>query len=60
LKKQEFQRGVASEDAVTTAQMGLYEAQLNAYVSRSEYYAQLGEFLGTVVEDPVLANLSGK
>jgi len=60
LKKQEFQRGVASEDAVTTAQMGLYEAQLNAYVSRSEYYTQLGEFLGTVVEDPVLANLSGK
>jgi outer membrane protein TolC len=59
-KKEELTRGVSSEEAVNGASIGLHEAQLNAYVARADYYSQVGEFLGTVVEDPVLANLPVK
>ncbi len=59
-RKEEFARGVISEEAVSTAQLGLYDAEITAYTSRADYYAQVGEFLGTVMEDPVLHNLASK
>lgn len=57
-KREEFTRGVISEEEVTNAEIGLYDSRLNAYGTRLDYYTQVGEFLGTLAEDPVLANLS--
>ena len=57
LRKEEFGRGVISEDAVSLAEIGLVDARITAYGSRAEYYSQLCEFLGTVVEDHVLDNI---
>jgi outer membrane protein TolC len=59
-KKEEFARGVISEEDVSGAQLGLFDSQINAYSSRADYYNQLCEFLGTVMEDPVLGNLAAK
>ncbi|MFO1449168.1 MAG: TolC family protein [Opitutaceae bacterium] len=59
-KKEEFTRGVIAEEDVSVAQLGLYDAKINAYSSRADYYNQVTEFLGTVVQDPVLSNLSVK
>lgn len=56
-KQDDFGRGVTSEAAVNEAKLGLYDAQINAYTSRREYLMSVGDFLGTVVEDPALANL---
>jgi outer membrane protein TolC len=56
-KTEEFSRGVASEAAVSEARIGLYDAQINAYLSRRNYLLGTATFLGTIMEDPVLANL---
>jgi len=56
----EFQRGAKSESDVSLAQLALYDAQINAGVSRNDYFYRVGDFLGTVVEDPALANLADK
>ena len=40
--------------------MGLYDAQMSTYSVRSEYLRQTGEFLGLIVEDPVVSNLTDK
>jgi outer membrane protein TolC len=58
-KKEEFARGVIAEEDVSGAQLGLYDSRISAYSSRADYYTQLCQFLGTVVKDPVLANLPG-
>jgi hypothetical protein len=42
------------------AQLGLYEAQVNALLARIDFFTRIGEFLGTVVEDPILENLPAK
>jgi len=59
-KNEEFQRGVIAEEDVVNARIGLIDAQINAFANRAEYYTILGEFLATVREDPILANLSAK
>jgi outer membrane protein TolC len=59
-KKEDFSRGVISEEELTLARIGLYDVQINTYYSRIDYLNQLTEFLGTVVEDPVLKNLDIK
>lgn len=59
-KKAEFSRGVISEDDLSGAQIGLYDSQIAALGARADYYNQVCEFLGTVVEDPVLRNLGNK
>ena len=56
----EFARGNIAEAALSWAQMGLYDAQMSTYSVRSEYLRQTGEFLGLIVEDPVVSNLSDK
>lgn len=60
LRQEEFRRGVRSEAEVSQAKIGLYDAQLNAYSARRAYLLAVGEFLGQVVADPVLANVSAK
>ena len=59
-KNEEFKRGVRSEAEVNQAKLSLYDAQINAFSARREYLLNVGDFLGTVMEDPVLANLAAK
>jgi outer membrane protein TolC len=56
----EFRRGVKSETDVSLARISLYDAQLNANNARIDYLLKVGDFLGTVMEDPVVANLAAK
>ena len=56
-KQDEFSRGIMSEADVSLAQLALYDAQINAYNGRSDFLAKIGDFLGTVMEDPVVTNL---
>jgi outer membrane protein TolC len=55
--RDDFKRGVRSEAEVSQIQLGLYDAQINAANARSDYLMKVGEFLGTVVGDPAVANL---
>jgi outer membrane protein TolC len=57
-KDEEFRRGVRAEADVNAAQLGLYDAQIAAYGARRDYLLSVGDFLGTVMEDPVVANLA--
>ena len=56
--QQEFKRGVKSEADVSQAQLSLYDAQINAHNARADYLLKTGDFLGTIMEDPVLANVA--
>ena len=56
-KRDEFARGVISEADVNMVQLALYDAQINAYTNRSDCLNRMGDFLGTVVMDPVVANV---
>lgn len=56
-RQEEFSRGVISEADVSTARMGVFDSTLTAFSSRADYYDSVCDFLGIVVEDPVLANL---
>lgn len=56
-RKEEFSRGVISEEDVGLAEIGLVDSTILAYGSRTEYYTGVCDFLGTVMEDPVLTNL---
>lgn len=59
-QQEDFARGVVSEADVSYARLALYDAQISAYYARIDYLGRIGDFLGTVAEDPVLANLSDK
>jgi outer membrane protein TolC len=56
----DFHRGVKSEADVSQSQLSLYDAQLNAANARIDYLLKIGDFLGTVTGDPILANLAEK
>ncbi|RXK55736.1 TolC family protein [Oleiharenicola lentus] len=56
-KTEQFSRGAVAQEQVNLAQLNLYDMQLTAYLSRIEYFTHVSELLGTVREDPVLANL---
>ena len=59
-KRDDFKRGVNSEDDVAAAQLNVYDTRLLAFASRQDYYNQLVDFLGTIAEDPVLKNIPAK
>jgi outer membrane protein TolC len=59
-KRDDFQRGINSEDDVAAAQLNVYDTKLLAFASRQDYYNQIVDFLGTIAEDPVLKNLPAK
>lgn len=59
-RTEEFSRGVIAEEGVSAAQLALYDAELAAYTSRADYYAQVADFLGTVMQDPAIQNLSDR
>jgi outer membrane protein TolC len=55
-RQAEFARGVVSESNVTQDHLYYYEARINAINARIDYLLRVGDFLGLVAEDPVLAN----
>ncbi len=59
-RQDDFKRGVISEEDLSLTQIATYDSQYNAMAARGDYFNQLGVFLGTVVEDPVLANLKNQ
>lgn len=56
-KNDEFSRGVASEAAVREAQTMFYDAEISAFQARRGFMLNTLAFLGTTMDDPVLANL---
>ena len=59
-KQDDFARGTSSEDEVNLARLSLFDAQISAYNGRNDFLYRTGEFLGTVMEDPVVANLPAR
>jgi outer membrane protein TolC len=57
-KQEEFSRGVSSEDDVVQARITLYDAQINAGNGRCDFLNRVGDFLGTIMADPVLDNVA--
>ena len=59
-KMKENARGVASETQVNQAKLELFDALISAYSARRDYLINVGDFLGLVVQDPVVANVANK
>jgi outer membrane protein TolC len=60
LRQEEFSRGVRSDAEVSQARISLFDVQVNAMNSRADYLMKVSDFLGTITEDPVLANVVEK
>lgn len=59
-KQDDFKRGLASEADVSVAELQLFDARINAYNTRIDYMSKIGEFLGTLNQDPMVASVSAK
>jgi outer membrane protein TolC len=59
-KSEEFKRGVRAEIEVNQAGLSFYDAELNAYKARLDVLQSTGYFLGIIMDDPALANLTTK
>jgi len=57
-KQEDFGRGVSSEDEVNLARIAVYDAQINAGNGRCDFLNRTGDFLGTIMADPVLNNVA--
>jgi outer membrane protein TolC len=58
--QEEFSRGVKSDTDVSMAQLYLQDTEINAHNARIDYLLKIGDFLGTIMEDPILANVTEK
>ena len=58
--RDDFKRGVKSESDVGQVQLNVYDAEINASNARADFMVRIGEFIGTLNEDPIVANLGGK
>lgn len=56
--QQELTRGVKAEAEVSQARLSLYDAEINAYNARMDYLMKTCDFLGLLMEDPVLAKVA--
>lgn len=56
-KQDEFKRGIASESDVSLAELALLDARVAAYNARLDLMLKIGEFLGTLSQDPVVGLL---
>jgi outer membrane protein TolC len=56
-KTSEFQRGIISETDVALARIGLLDARVAAFNTRSDFLWRVTDFLGTLAQDPALAAL---
>jgi outer membrane protein TolC len=57
-RQDEFARGVIAESDVSVTRLMLYDSMINAFNYRIDYMTRIGDFLGTIVEDPVVANIA--
>lgn len=57
-KQEDFGRGVSSEDEVSLARITLYDAQISAGNGRCDFLNRTGDFLGTIMADPVLEKVA--
>lgn len=57
-KQEDFRRGVSSEDDVNVARIAVYDAQINASLGRYDFLTRVGDFLGTIMADPVLDHVA--
>ena len=57
---EDFHRGVKSQEDVSQVQLTVYDAEIGAGNARTDYLLRIGEFLGTLNEDPIVANLPAK
>jgi len=53
-REQDFKRGTASETDFNNARAGYDQAKISAFGARAAYLQQMGEFLGFIMEDPVV------
>lgn len=56
----EFKRGVKSDADVSIAQLQVYDNELGANNARIDYLIKVGDLLGTLDADPIVANLPAK
>ena len=56
--EENFQRKTKSEADVSQSRLSLFDAQLAAANARTEYLSRTGDFLGMIMEDPVLAKVA--
>lgn len=59
-RREDFARGIASESDIALAEIALFDARISAYSQRIDFLLKVGDFLGTVMEDPALANVSNR
>lgn len=57
-RQEDFARGTASEADVSLMRLTVFDAEIYAQNIRVDYLTRVAEFLGTVVKDPVTANLA--
>lgn len=57
-QRAEAARGAVAEQEVVQAEISLLDARVNAFNARLDYLVRLGDFLGTIAADPILANLA--
>lgn len=57
-KREEFARGSLAESDVELAAIYLQDARIAAFNARIDYFLRVGEFLGTIAADPVVAGLA--
>jgi outer membrane protein TolC len=58
--REEFNRGVKSDAEISQIQIYLFDSQINAANARIDFLLKVGDFLGTITQDPVLDNIGTK
>lgn len=57
-KQEEFRTGLISESDLAAAELGLIDARIAAFNARTDYFIRVGDFLGTLAQDPAVSNLA--
>ena len=52
--EEDFKRGTAAETDLNGARASFFSAQLAAFNARADYLERMSDFLGAIMEDPVL------
>lgn len=58
--RDDFRRGVKSESEVGQIQLNVYDAEISAANARIDFFNRVGDFLGVLNADPIVANLPVK
>ena len=58
--REDFRRGVKSDSDVGQVQLNVYDAEISAANARSDFLMKIGDFLGVLNADPIVANLPVK